>query len=288
MLKTMYSVSMNAHPGKGELTVLFAGCAQTKPGHHVGPQILDYHLVHCVQSGRGSFHCLGREYHLEAGDCFIIFPGELISYTADSEEPWQYRWVALTGHYADELFARCGITATSPVIKQTGRKLPVWFRQIQKVLQPGRPENDLQAGGLLRLVFGHWMSLSSASRTLPSEAPETEINRQVNQAIRWLTLQYAQPVSIDRLAQSLGYHRTHLSKIFKKHTGMSPMHFLLEIRMERAKLLLQKPLTVEEVASSVGFADPLYFSRQFKKWHGCSPTEFRADMQGKSPYDTCQ
>ncbi len=44
------------------------------------------------------------------------------------------------------------------------------------------------------------------------------------------------------------------------------MNFLLKVRMERAKLLLDQPLTIEEVASSVGFADPLYFfSKQFKK-----------------------
>ncbi|UUZ80048.1 AraC family transcriptional regulator [Paenibacillus sp. P26] len=93
----------------------------------------------------------------------------------------------------------------------------------------------------------------------------------MEQAIRWLTLQYYQPISIEQMAQSLGYHRTHLSKMFKQHTGLSPMNFLLKIRMERAKLLLLEPLTIEQVASSVGFSDPLYFSKQFKKWYGRSP-----------------
>jgi AraC-like DNA-binding protein len=53
------------------------------------------------------------------------------------------------------------------------------------------------------------------------------------------------------------------------------MHYLLKLRMERAKLLLQEQLTIEQVASSVGFTDALYFSKQFKKWSGSSPSEYR-------------
>ncbi|MNO02539.1 DNA-binding transcriptional regulator AraC [compost metagenome] len=53
------------------------------------------------------------------------------------------------------------------------------------------------------------------------------------------------------------------------------MQFLLKIRMERARLLLSEPLTVEQVAASVGFPDALYFSKQFKKWYGQAPTDYR-------------
>ncbi|WJH37586.1 helix-turn-helix transcriptional regulator [Paenibacillus sp. CC-CFT747] len=87
------------------------------------------------------------------------------------------------------------------------------------------------------------------------------------------------------MAQTLGYHRTYLSKIFKQQTGLSPMNFLLKIRMERARLLLEKPLTIEQVASSVGFSDALYFSKQFKKWYGASPSDYRQENQGKLRFD---
>jgi len=62
------------------------------------------------------------------------------------------------------------------------------------------------------------------------------------------------------------------------------MNYLLKIRMERAKLLLLEPLTIEQVASSVGFTDALYFSKQFKKWYGRSPSEYRQDNDF-NPYD---
>jgi hypothetical protein len=86
-----HNVAFNPHSDKGELSVLFSGKAQTKPNHKVGPQVLDYYLVHYVVSGRGSFRCMGQDYHLEQGSSFFIFPGELVSYASDAEHPWYYR-----------------------------------------------------------------------------------------------------------------------------------------------------------------------------------------------------
>jgi AraC-like DNA-binding protein len=280
-----YSVAMNSEPGKGELVVLFAGNSQTEPGHHVGPQILDYHLVHYIESGSGSFHCLGKKYTLEAGSLFFIFPGELVTYASDAAEPMFYRWVGFKGTGADQLLAKLGISAQYPVVRASDRRrTPVMLRRIERTLQHSLPFADLEAGGLLRVVFAGTEGSSAAGVGKETEPAEGAI-QQVNQAIRWLSLQYSQPVSIERMSQSLGYHRTYLSKVFKRHTGMSPMSFLLKIRMEKAKTLLTRSLTVEQIASSVGFADPLYFSKQFKKWYGHSPTEYRALMRSRHPFD---
>jgi AraC-like DNA-binding protein len=52
---------------------------------------------------------------------------------------------------------------------------------------------------------------------------------------------------------------------------------LIKVRLEKAKKLLKQPLTIEQVAFNVGFTDALYFSRQFKKYYGLSPTRYRND-----------
>jgi len=85
---------------------------------------------------------------------------------------------------------------------------------------------------------------------------------------------------MDELAKETGYNRAYLSRMFKKTTGQSPAQYLLKLRMERARQLLGEPLTIGQIAASVGFADPFHFSRQFKKWHGCSPSELRVQKLG--------
>ncbi|MCZ8512017.1 AraC family transcriptional regulator [Paenibacillus filicis] len=285
MSQAVHSVAFNPIPGRGELAVLFSGHAQTKPLHKVGPQVLDYHLIHYVTSGKGSFRCMAKDYRLGPGNSFVIFPGELVSYASDEKSPWAYRWIGFKGARADEYLSALGLSPNHPVTdSKHPRRLRTLFHLAERSLQTGGAGSDLESESYLRLIFAEYAK-DRFVEALPQEDASV-IQQQVEQAIRWLTLQYYQPISIEQMAQSLGYHRTHLSKMFKQHTGMSPMHFLLKIRMERAKLLLQEPLTIEQVASSVGFADPLYFSKQFKKWFGRSPSDYRQDQQA-NPYD-CQ
>ncbi|MEC0249460.1 AraC family transcriptional regulator, partial [Paenibacillus chitinolyticus] len=141
---------------------------------------------------------------------------------------------------------------------------------------------DLQAEGELRLLLARLASHADVPRR---RGEETDAGRrQIDRAVRWLQLQYAQPVTIEQLAQHMGYHRTYLSKLFRQHTGLTPTQFLLKIRMERAKLLMTEGSTIEQIAYSVGFSDPLYFSKQFKKWFGCTPSEYRV-KHGRLAYD---
>lgn len=286
MKESYHSVAFNPRPGKGELTVLFSGQSQTKPLHRVGPQVLDYYLVHYVVSGRGTFRCMGTDYHLEKGSSFFIFPGELVSYASDEENPWCYRWIGFKGSRVNEYLSGFGISQHQPVaLTQKHRKMQALYHQAELTLRKRAPQCDMQAEGYMRLLLAEYAQELVQGKIQKEEA--SGIQQQVEQAIRWLTLQYHQPISIESMAQSLGYHRTHLSKMFKQHTGQAPMNFLLKIRMERAKILLQETLTVEQVASSVGFSDPLYFSKQFKKWFGRSPSEYRQD-QSINPYDCSQ
>lgn len=285
-----HSVSINPYPGKGELVVLFSGHGQTAPSHTVDPQVLDYFLVHYVVAGEGSFHCMAQEYHLQQGSSFFIFPGELSSYKAATDNPWYYRWIGFRGEQAESILNQIGISQHQPVLgtdPQTSRRVSVLFHRIQQTLHRAQPNCDLTVGGYMRLLFAEYAREREMIHP-EQRKPKSDAERQVEQAIRWLTLQYSQPVSIDSMSQSLGYHRTHLSKIFKAHTGLSPMQFLLKIRMERAKLLLYENLTIEQVASSVGFADPLYFSKQFKKWYDMSPSEFRSSQTHKERFDCSQ
>ncbi|MNC82356.1 HTH-type transcriptional regulator CdhR [compost metagenome] len=69
--------------------------------------------------------------------------------------------------------------------------------------------------------------------------------------------------------------------MFKSYTQVTPATFLLKLRLDKARLLLRErlELTIEQVASSVGFQDPLYFSKQFRRWYEISPSEYRLQIK---------
>jgi AraC-like DNA-binding protein len=282
-----YCSSINAAPNQGELAVLFSGDAQPVPGHYIGPAVHDYYLVHTVLSGEGTYETAGKQYKCMPGDTFVIFPGVLFRYEAGRSNPWHYTWVAFVGRSGEKMLSDLGITPEQPVINGSGgRKVcSVYRRLIRSLLQTDYPVlADLEAAGWLRVLLSEF-GMANRGRLPEQKTERSDMERQVDRAIRWLTLQYAQPVSIEGMAHSLGYHRTHLSKMFKQTTGLSPMQFLLKIRMERAQTLLATNLTIHQVASSVGYPDALYFSKLFRKWCGHSPSEYREALKERAAHD---
>ncbi|WP_195571256.1 AraC family transcriptional regulator [Paenibacillus sp. 1001270B_150601_E10] len=274
------TIVMNELPSKGELTVLFSGQSQTDKAHVVGPNVLDYILIHYVQSGKGELHMRDTVYKLKEGDSFFIFPGELATYASDEVDPWAYRWIALRGSHAEKLLADSGVGPHCPIVRLTSyHRLNRLFERVQTALQQGGFSGDLEAEGYVRIALAEYSKAHEHERVSTPEV-RTEIERQIEQAVRYITLRYYSPISIESLAQQYGYHRTYFSKMFHELTGESPIQLLIRLRMERARtLLLTTQLSIEQISSSVGYADALYFSKMFKRTFGDSPTGYRKQHQ---------
>ncbi|GIP38003.1 hypothetical protein J31TS4_12830 [Paenibacillus sp. J31TS4] len=98
----------------------------------------------------------------------------------------------------------------------------------------------------------------------------------VQQAIRFMTSHYAEPLSISDIAASLNISHSHLSRVFKAEVGKSPLDYLTETRLNESKrLLMDKSLPLKEIGMQVGYQDVQTFIRSFKKLEGTTPGEFR-------------
>jgi AraC-like DNA-binding protein len=264
----------------GDLNVLFSGESQTRPGHRIGPKVYDFWLLHHVLSGTGVYRVEGTEYRLRAGHAFLIAPGRLIEYAADERDPWRYRWVAFAGSQSEALAASAGFTAARPVA-DAGRSLrpAALIGRIQRAFREGGKLAHLEAAGCLSLLMVEY-GKAQAREDAPVPGPGAGGNELVQRIVHYLSTQYAEPVSIELMAATLGFSRAYLSRVFKRHTGMTPVEFLLRLRIDHARRLLRerRELTVEQIAASVGFQDPLYFSKQFRRICGMPPTAYRESM----------
>ncbi len=87
----------------------------------------------------------------------------------------------------------------------------------------------------------------------------------------------AEPLNVSALCSIAGVSALHLYEFFKQETGHTPINFLIHLRMQRARQLLGNgEFSVKDVAARVGYQDPLYFSRLFKRVNGVAPSAFRA------------
>ncbi|WP_339287324.1 AraC family transcriptional regulator [Paenibacillus sp. FSL E2-0201] len=98
----------------------------------------------------------------------------------------------------------------------------------------------------------------------------------VAQAVRYIHERYREPITLETLLEHLSCSSRQLLHAFKKQVRTSPIDYLIQLRMSKAKnLLLSTDFTLKEIAESVGYTDSYYFSRIFKKYEGVSPTSFK-------------
>lgn len=98
----------------------------------------------------------------------------------------------------------------------------------------------------------------------------------VGRAVEFIKLRYAERVGLASLALVAGTSRAHLCRLFKRETGSTIVEFLNRHRVEEAKRLLEAgAASVTDVAVAVGFEDPDYFARVFKRREGLPPSRYR-------------
>ena len=94
----------------------------------------------------------------------------------------------------------------------------------------------------------------------------------VASAVRYLEVHFMEPVTIEKVAESLGKSANYISSLFKRETGISFTDYLLRLRMEEACRLLQNTgMPIKKVAEQVGYSDYVYFSKLFRKHLGVLP-----------------
>jgi transcriptional regulator GlxA family with amidase domain len=86
-----------------------------------------------------------------------------------------------------------------------------------------------------------------------------------------------------RLASNVGLMPAHFARLFRNEVGLSPAKFLKQLRMERAKVLLETTdLSIKEIIAAVGFTDESHFRRDFKNRFGLPPAQYRRNHRENS------
>lgn len=111
---------------------------------------------------------------------------------------------------------------------------------------------------------------------LTEQEIKTEHADPVKQTLRYIQNHYREQVTLDSLAEQFNYSSRHLSMQFKRKTGYSPIDYLIQTRIAKARtLLVRSDATLSEIAGEVGYSDVYYFSRIFKKHVGISPIQYQ-------------
>lgn len=276
----------------------FSGHEQTPPSHACGPGVWPHYLLHYVLSGCGVFQSGGKTFRLSAGDGFLIIPGIVSSYAADSASPWEYCWIGFDGRDATQILKTCGLAAGSPVFHSPKAESSAAAHSVTEEACRFIQENPffLSPGACLLSIddalhtepgnlYLHLSLLFRFFSLLSPKAGNAEKNSSayLQQALDYFHHNYAYDIKIQDAARHVGIDRTYLYKLFCREMGTSPQQYLLRYRLSMAKRLLSSTgLRISEIANSCGFADSASFCHHFRAQFAITPSQFRKEP-GTSP-----
>ena len=207
-----------------------------------------------------------------AGDALFLFPWVWHSYCPDLQTGWSEYWVLFDGELAGQWVGSGWFDPAKPVLRPgLHSNLVELFDQLLATARANPPYvNQILAGLEIQLAA----SVLSCLQGSPGN-PNAEMVALVRRAREMIEQQWDKPLNLPKLADSLGLKYRTFRYLFQRFTGLPPLQYQLNLRINRAKPMLEKRTPIEEVAAFAGFTDPYYFSRIFKQKTGLSPGKWR-------------
>ncbi len=233
-----------------DIIPIFSGHEACKRNHKYGPQIRDYYLVHFCLKGKGVLMDKFGTHTIRQGELFIIRPGEITTYIADGNDPWEYAWIAFGGELAD-------IFNTERSVYPFPTEIGLSLRELSQ----GRVTHPAIFISLIYKVIYHLFS---------EKKEDTDVSEKV---IQYINFNYMKELTVSAISDYFGFERSYLYRIFKSYSGMGIKEYVIKTRMEHAKLFLQNGYSVGNTALAVGYKEQSNFTKAFTKYFGAPPKE---------------
>lgn len=234
----------------------------------------DYQILY-VANGKTHFWFDGREEIVSTGHMVLYKPEEIQKYVYYLEDNPEVFWIHFTGSDVKNILAYHGISLDEHVF-YCG-VLPDYKALFRKIIQ----ELQLCRYGYedyIASLFNDILLLVDRQQHEQKKATG-DIQEQIERAAAYFNENYNTKISIDDYAESLHISTNGFIHNFKQYAGMSPAQYILSLRMVNAQSLLERTTyNIKEISEIVGYENPLYFSRVFKKEIGKSPAQYRKEM----------
>ncbi|SDE07682.1 AraC-type DNA-binding protein [Glycomyces harbinensis] len=259
------------HPVTGKLLVTDAGCFPHAARHgRSRPRGAREHLLLVCTGGAGWCRVGDVRTAVSRGGAVLLPADRAHAYGAAQDDPWTVWWFHFTGADADDL-ARAALDAAGGPVTHLRDPAPVasLVSQVIDALDSG-----LTVAGFTRAAGAAWHALAQVIAT-GRRGPGPSLSP-LERAVEHLRATAPQRTAVSALAAMCGLSASQLSALFREHLGVSPLQFQVQLRMAQARELLDgTAMPVAAVARRIGYEDPMYFSRQFTRRHGMTPSAYR-------------
>lgn len=221
----------------------------------------------CTLSCKGRWNCV----KLEAGDLFFLSKDRLYAYEMIlSEPPLQKMWIAVQGSQVDWLKQRLKLKDGLYLRQAVHSQSRMLLQSLLNRLKERQNQDQLLLVGL----FYQLMAACQAGTETGNQ--EQRVNNWLDSAKSYMEIHYDEPIKLDEVCEHIGVSRSHFSMVFRQKFGVAPSHYLKQLRMQRARQLVeQSDYSITEIAHSVGYDSLFSFSRAYRQYYGQFPSAAR-------------
>ena len=236
-------------------------------------------LLRYIASGKTHFYINGEDVEVTAGNMVLFLPKQVMHYEYFGKDKPEVYWVHFTGSNVKNILRQYDIPLDQNVFYSGSSSTYAYiFKEMINELQTCRVGYQELLEMYLRQIF----LLIQRSRLEDKPTVSSYLQEEIEYARRYFNEHYNEQINIEEYAQSRGMSVSWFLRNFKQILKKSPMQYLLSIRINNAAVLLETTdYNINEISTIVGYDNPLYFSRLFRKQKGLSPSDYRKAMTGK-------
>ncbi len=233
-----------------------------------------------VVDGKGEFNIQGQRFPVKPNDFVIINPQVEHTELSSPDEPLEYIVLGINGLSFSNLtpVSEGGHPFSFFNLRDEQKDI---LRYLNAMVQEATSQSmsyELVCHNLLEILLIKILRHQHFDLEVGKQSKAT---KDISFIKHYLETYYHESIQLEDLASMTHLSRFYISHSFKKEIGMSPMEYLIDIRIKESKILLRTTnYSISQVADIVGFTTPTYFSKQFRKSTGISPTDYREQFQG--------
>ncbi len=226
--------------------------------------LMPYAVIHFVLSGEGYIN----NKKITNNTAFISSKENHMHYYPSRKDPWSYIYVRINGEDVEKAFSEHKFNKGITVLEFDDSKTLYNLLSLFEKLSYGENKKAQKIiANAVMLLFEE----SKSTKTHSSKSKE-----RMEQIKRYIEENYYKKIKIEDVAKHFFLNKNYMRTLFIKNIGISPKQYLSNVRLKRAEhLLLTSNESIKLISGSVGYDDPLLFSKMFKEYYKCSPKQFR-------------
>jgi len=255
----------------GNLGVIYAGVKKVSKGYQF--QFANYPFYRIVYTLGGSaiIDDYKQQYKCDTGSVYGFVPKESGQIINNSDAPWIHMYIHFTGREALNMYKKTILNSS----RVTMLSDPVAIQQIfENIVSESIKHNENSQAicdAYLQILL---LKLSSDYIQNPQHLSESKTT--YLHCLNYINEHFSTLTNIGEVAEKCSINRAHLCRLFRMHNNISPMAYILKLRLNKAALILiQTDYPIKHISNMLSFKDPYYFSKAFKKIYGISPAIYR-------------